>query len=247
MIDKNNRRLLNDVEHLRGAYINPTDDEEICQTGKIFPIVLVRYCHKSIVSNNKDNIFLQGGMIMHYYQTIILKDGRSCTLRNGTSQDGRAALNNFIITHMQTDFLLSYPDEITFNEKDEADYLQKKADSTNEIEILADIDGKIVATAGISCVGDKVKTRHRCEFGISIDKEYWGLGVGGALTRACIECAKKAGYSQMELDVVADNESAISLYKKAGFVEYGRNPNGFLSRVTGRQELLLMRLELEEV
>ena len=29
MIDKNDWRLLNDVDHLRGAYINPTDGEEI--------------------------------------------------------------------------------------------------------------------------------------------------------------------------------------------------------------------------
>ena len=34
MIDKNDWRLLNDVNHLRGAYINPTDGEEICQNAK---------------------------------------------------------------------------------------------------------------------------------------------------------------------------------------------------------------------
>ena len=34
MIDKNDWRLLNDVDNLRGAYINPTDGEEICQNAK---------------------------------------------------------------------------------------------------------------------------------------------------------------------------------------------------------------------
>ena len=34
MIDKNDWRLLNDVDHLRGAYINPTDGEEILQNAK---------------------------------------------------------------------------------------------------------------------------------------------------------------------------------------------------------------------
>ena len=34
MIDKNDWRLLNDVDHLRGTYINPTDGEEICQNAK---------------------------------------------------------------------------------------------------------------------------------------------------------------------------------------------------------------------
>ena len=49
----------------------------------------------------------------------------------------------------------------------------------------------------------------------------------------------------MELEAVAENRSAIGLYESAGFVEYGRNPKGFLSRFTGWQEVVLMRLELE--
>ena len=39
---------------------------------------------------------------------------------------------------------------------------------------------------------------------------------------------------------------AISLYRSVGFTECGRNPKGFRSRVTGWQELVLMRLELQE-
>ena len=89
------------------------------------------------------------------------------------------------------------------------------------------------------------KTRHRAEFGISVDKAYWGLGIGRALTEACIECAKKAGYAQLELEVVAENRSAIGLYESVGFVEYGRNPKGFRSRLIGWQEVVLMRLETE--
>ena len=49
---------------------------------------------------------------MKYYQEICLKDGRTCILRSGTEADAQAALENFILTHEQTDYLLSYPDEI---------------------------------------------------------------------------------------------------------------------------------------
>jgi ribosomal protein S18 acetylase RimI-like enzyme len=87
--------------------------------------------------------------------------------------------------------------------------------------------------------------QHRAEFGISVDKAYWGLGVGRVLTEACIECARAAGYTQLELGVVADNERAVSLYESEGFVEFGRNPRGFNSRLTGYQPLVLMRLELD--
>ena len=183
---------------------------------------------------------------MKYYKTITLKDGRACILRNGTEQDGQAMLNIYIRTHAQTDYLLSYPEEAGITAEQEAGYLKRKRDSSNEIELLAELEGSVVASAGIACVGPKEKTRHRAEFGISVDKDFWGLGIGRALTEACIECARAAGYLQMELEAVAENEKALSLYRSLGFVEYGRNPRGFRSRFTGWQELLLMRLELEQ-
>ena len=182
---------------------------------------------------------------MEYNSTVTLKDGRACTLRNGTASDGQALLDVFNLTHEQTDYLLTYPGEHSYTAQQEADFLKEKTDSTDEIELLAELDGVIVGTAGIGCVGRREKTRHRAEFGISVDKACWGLGIGRALTEACIECAKKAGYAQLELEVVAENRSAIGLYESVGFVEYGRNPKGFRSRLTGWQEVVLMRLETE--
>ena len=181
---------------------------------------------------------------MKYQKTILLKDGRTCILRNGTAADGKAVLDIFNLTHEQTDWLLTYSDENSFDAQQEADFLQAKTDSPDEIEILAEIDGKVIGTAGIGRIGTKDKVKHRAEMGISVDKDYWGLGIGRALTKACIECAKIAGYSQLELDVVAQNERAIALYESEGFAQYGRNPKGFRSRYSGWQELVLMRLEL---
>ena len=182
---------------------------------------------------------------MEYRETIRLKDGRTCVLRNGTEQDGAAVYENFNLTHAQTDFLLSYPEENSMTPEQEAQFLQDKTESKNEIELLAEIDGEVAGTAGIEKVGAKEKVRHRAEFGISIDQKYWGLGIGRAMMEACIQCAKKAGYAQLELNAAAENKRAIALYESVGFVEYGRNPRGFRSRLTGWQELVLMRLELD--
>lgn len=140
--------------------------------------------------------------------------------------------------------MLSYPEENSFDAQQEDVFLKSKTDSDNEIEIVAVVDGIVIGMAGIEAVGKKYKARHRAELGISIAKDYWGLGIGTALLSACIECARTAGYVQLELDVVADNERAISMYQKAGFVEYGRNPKGFNSRISGYQELVYMRLGL---
>ena len=178
---------------------------------------------------------------MEYYKTLKLKDGRTCIMRNCTARDGEAVLEIFRLTHEQTDLMLTYPDEMTFTVEQEGKFLQDKTDSPDEIEILAEIDGKVIGTAGIGRVGSQEKLKHRAEFGIGIDRAYWGLGIGHALTEACIECAEAAGYAQLELDVTAENERAIALYKKAGFVEFGRNPLGFRTREGRWQELVLMR------
>lgn len=181
---------------------------------------------------------------MKYRKTIILKDGRECLLRNGRKEDGKEALEAFSLTHEETDYLLTYTDEKNFTEEEEGCFLEAKAESQDEIEILAVIDGKIAGLAGVSSLGRKVKIRHRAGFGISILKEYWFLGIGRAMLEACIECAKKAGYEQLELDVVAENARAIALYEHCGFTIYGRNPRGFKSRYSGYQEVVYMKLEL---
>lgn len=181
---------------------------------------------------------------LKYNQVIILKNGIECCLRNGLESDGQAVLDNFNLTHGETDYLLTYPDENPFDAMQESQFLKEKLESKNEIELVAVVDNVIVGTAGIEAVGKKYKVRHRAEFGISVAQEFWGLGIGQALTAACIECARAAGYTQLELNVVADNARALSMYKKAGFVEYGRNPKGFNSRMAGFQEVIYMRLEL---
>ena len=56
---------------------------------------------------------------------------------------------------------------------------------------------------------------------------------------------KKAGYTQLELEVLAGNGKALALYRSAGFAEYGRNPRGIKLRDGGYRGLVLMRLELD--
>ena len=181
---------------------------------------------------------------MKYTQNIVLKNGTEALIRNADAPDGASVFEAFNLTHAESDYLLSYPDENSYNPEQEAQFLAKKASSTNEIELVAVIDGKVAGMAGIEAVGSKYKVKHRAELGISILKEYWGLGLGKALMQACIQCAREAGYVQLELNVVAENERAISLYKNLGFEEFGRNPRGFNSRISGFQELVYMLLKL---
>lgn len=181
---------------------------------------------------------------MQYEKTINLKDGRRCLIRNATPHDGEEVLSNLKKVHEETNFLLTYPDEKEFSIEEEKSFLRQKEESAAEIELCAVVADVIVGLAGVSAIGASEKISHRAEVGVSIEKDFWRLGIGSALTAVSIECAKKAGFRQLELEVVADNRNAIALYEKMAFVEYGRNPRGFASRKSDYQELVLMRLEL---
>lgn len=181
---------------------------------------------------------------MEYNKTIKLKNGKEAIIINGTRENAADVLKVFVDTHAETDFLASYADENTFTVENEAEYLDAQTKSVNAIELIAYVEGNPAGCAGICPTGTKSKQKHRAEFGISVLKEYWGIGIGQALMDSCIELAKRAGYEQLELQVVGDNTKAYNLYKKVGFVEFGRNPKGFKSRFCGDQELIYMLLEL---
>ena len=44
---------------------------------------------------------------MKYSKIITLKNGMECCLRNATESDGQLVLDNFNLTHTQTDYLLT--------------------------------------------------------------------------------------------------------------------------------------------
>ena len=181
---------------------------------------------------------------MRYAKTVVLKGGVELLVRNAVASDARALCDIMQRTHAETDYLLSYPDEQSGDDEQEARSLEETERSGNEVELIAVIDGRIVGSAGVSAVRSRRKAAHRARFGISVLQEYWGLGIGRVLMESCIDCARRAGYAQLELEVVADNERALSLYRRAGFEEYGRNPRGYRSTAVGYQELVHMRLEL---
>ena len=125
----------------------------------------------------------------------------------------------FLLTHDQTDFLASYGDECFFDVDFERRFLSARETSDKEVYLCSLIDGRIVGTASIDAVG-RSKVGHRCELGVAVDKDFCGIGIGRALVAACIDCAKSAVYSQVELEVVSENTGAIELYKSMGFTEF---------------------------
>ena len=74
---------------------------------------------------------------MKYQEQIVLKNGKTAILRNGEESDGSAVFEKLYQTHGETDYMLSYPDENSSDPVQKGQFLKQKAQSENEIEIIA--------------------------------------------------------------------------------------------------------------
>lgn len=57
--------------------------------------------------------------------------------------------------------------------------------------------------------------------GIAVIKDYWNKGIGRIMMQECIDWCKEKGVEQLELEVVTQNNRAVSMYKNLGFEIYG--------------------------
>lgn len=83
---------------------------------------------------------------------------------------------------------------------------------------------QIVALHDCSVVGwcdilphQREHTQHIGGVGMGVVKTFRNQGIGSRLLLGCLEKAKRFGFEKIELEVYADNTSAIGLYKKFGF------------------------------
>ena len=162
---------------------------------------------------------------MNYNKTVLLPGGQSCIIRSAEAGDAESVLAHLIQTCGETPFLARSGDEIKLSAEEEAEFIAGKEASPVEILLCAFMDGVLAATCGVDQATPYRRYRHRAELGISVKKDFWGLGIGSALLEAGIDAAKKAGFSMLELEVNADNVRAIALYEKYGFQIYGTRPH----------------------
>ncbi|WMI44616.1 GNAT family N-acetyltransferase [Parabacteroides distasonis] len=69
---------------------------------------------------------------------------------------------------------------------------------------------------------------HICNAGYAVRKDRRGQHIGEKLVKDSMSVADKLGFRILQFNaVVAANKSALSLYKRLGFIQLGRIPQGF--------------------
>ncbi|AZP03403.1 N-acetyltransferase [Jeotgalibaca ciconiae] len=148
-------------------------------------------------------------------------------IREAIPTDAKEILAFSKKTGSETDFLTYGPEGLELSEAFEEMYLEGLMEKENEIMLIATINNEELI--GIASVGsnDKPKTRHVGEVGITVEKEFWGFGIGTVLMEEVEIWAKESGIiKRLELTVHAGNERAIKLYEKMGYQK-----EGIMSRV----------------
>lgn len=175
---------------------------------------------------------------------VTLKNGEEGLIRMISPNDALEMINYLQTMSRETNALLRYPEEFTLKEEDNRNRYTSVCESTTSIELVMVLNNEIIGHCGLHPVFEVKKCGHRCSFGISVLQKHWGKGVGYNLLKTLILKAVEIGYEQIELDVVSDNTSAIGLYKKFGFKEYGTLPNAFKLKDGTYQNLKLMYKDL---
>jgi len=181
---------------------------------------------------------------MKYKKEATLRTGEACLIRSLEPQDAQEALAVCRKAAGETLNMMRYEDEWTMTVGQEAEFIEKLKNSPKSLMLGAFVDGKMVGSAAFQSVHPGDRARHRAGVGISILKACWGRGIGTALMRALIDAAGTTSLEQLELDVVSTNESAVRLYTRCGFVEYGRHPRMMKYRDGTYADTILMMLDL---
>lgn len=146
--------------------------------------------------------------------------------RIAKKSDAHALAEYVRIVGGETDFLSYGSDTFNMSDEREARFIERFEKSKKDIMLVALDNGRVVANASLEA-SRVARFSHRSELSITVLKEYWGKGIGSRLMEILIDFAKENRVELIYLEARADNERALSLYKKFGFIKKGEIENFF--------------------
>ena len=95
-----------------------------------------------------------------------------------------------------------------------------ETDDSNDTRIVATLDGGIVGSATLTRLGGR--RAHVGQIGMGVADDWTGRRIGTALLNALVDTADNwLGLHRLELELLADNEPALALYRRFGFESEG--------------------------
>ena len=155
---------------------------------------------------------------------FLLKDGRTALLRTPAEADAEQYLDLLKTLARETPFMLWEPEELDgFTASDEAAFIRSMNANPTVQMMVCQVDG-VLAGEGRIIWDPRNRIRHRGQIMVGIRRDFWGLGIAGAMMDRMEAIAAENGITRLELEVSAENARAIRLYEKLGFQKTGTIP-----------------------
>ncbi|QAV33347.1 Protein N-acetyltransferase, RimJ/RimL family [Fervidobacterium changbaicum] len=101
------------------------------------------------------------------------------------------------------------------------EWIKKDAISHNQLNFSIEVNGNLVGSAGLMRIDWVARS---AEYGIAIfDSNYWNKGIGTEVTQMMLKYAfEYLNLNRIWLRVFENNQRAIRVYEKCGFIQEGR-------------------------
>ncbi|MDP3058310.1 MAG: GNAT family N-acetyltransferase, partial [bacterium] len=153
---------------------------------------------------------------------IYLPDQRIVSIRKATIADASALVSYMHAISAESEFLSFGAGEFDKTIEDECQTIINWGKRDNCLYLVALLEGEIVGHLTYAG-GTRKRTHHTGEFGIAVQHDFWGLGIGKALMSILI-CWANANpiIGKINLRVRDTNYKAIAIYERLGFQHEGR-------------------------
>ena len=176
---------------------------------------------------------------------IKLRNGQILTIAPAVIEDAEEFAQYVNKIKNESPYLSMDKEDGEYTPSTQAKWIETTFNDNRKIILIAKLNNKIIGMGNFSPISSKIRFKHRCDMGISVLKEYWGLGIASEIMKVIIDKAKEVGFEQIELQVVYTNEPARHLYTKFGFYETGYINNGMKYTDGTYAKLILMQKDLK--
>ncbi|KXT84831.1 Acetyltransferase [Streptococcus sp. DD11] len=117
----------------------------------------------------------------------------------------------------ESDYMTLDEAGILMNEAEMSSFIERQADSANQLYLLALLNDDIAGLVSITADFHE-RIRHIGQVFVVVKKAFWNQGLGRILLDEAVAWAQESGIlRRLELTVQARNERAVHLYKDLGF------------------------------
>ena len=150
-------------------------------------------------------------------KNIKTKSGEGLIIREVIATDASTLIEYVNKVVGESNFLTLGVGDFNKTVEEEEKIIEDHSSAKNRIFLVAEINGNVVGLLNVNA-SNKPRIEHIGDFGVTVLKDHWGKGIGSSLIEAMLDWAKSTEIiRKINLNVQANNEAAIALYKKYGF------------------------------